>query len=32
MLEQATMDNFTIIGEAAKHLSDEIKDRAPDVP
>lgn len=28
MLEQATMDNLTIIGEAAKHISDEIKDRA----
>jgi len=32
MLEQATMDNLTIIGEAANRLSQDIKDRAPDIP
>jgi len=32
MLEQATMDNLTIIGEAAKHLSEDVTSRAPEIP
>jgi uncharacterized protein with HEPN domain len=32
MAQDAVIRNFEIIGEAVRHLSDDLKDRRPDVP
>jgi uncharacterized protein with HEPN domain len=32
MAQDAVIRNFEIIGEAVKHLSDDLKDQHPDVP